>query len=264
MFSFLYRVFYDRSLFSAYVKKGGGFGFKLLFVLTLFVAFSLSLRLFFLFSAFSQKPVDDFIGHFPQIVFEKGQIVSPENKFYSYIPESGRFFFVFDTTKNPVSLKNLPPVGVYLSSDAFMTVHGNEIRRIPFVKLFRQPDFTLDQKDMRAGAEEIVSLSKFIVPLIVFVFCMPGIFCTYVAMMLSGIVLSFLVAGMVKVPLRLAERFRLAVLSSLPAGVINALGFLLGSNIRSGMLGFIITVVYMYCFLKDGSRADKIPDVVER
>ena len=48
------------------------------------------------------------------------------------------------------------------------------------------------------------------------------------------------------------ERIRLAVLSMMPWTVLNALATLLGVNIRFGVAsGLLLTLIYMFCFLKE-------------
>ena len=263
MFSFLYRVFYDRTLFSLYVEKGKGYGLKPLFFLTLFAALCLSLRLLWTFSAVTPQAVDGFVSKIPQIVFEKGEIVSPENERFSYVSQEAGFFFVFDTTKNPVNLTGLPDTGIYMTSDALVTVRRNQTHRVPFVKLFEKPDFTLDQNNIRSGIEEMLSLLKIFLPPVMFVFCIPGIFCAYVIMTLFGVVLSFFMTRQMKMPLKREQRVRLSVLSIMPAGIINVTAVLLGVHFHLGLFEIAVVAVFMYCFLKDG-RKESVPSFIEK
>ena len=263
MFSFLYRVFYDRTLFSLYVEKGRGYGVKPLFVLTLFAALCLSVRVLLSFSSVAPQAVDGFVSKTPQIVFEKGEIVSPKDERFSYVSKEAGFFFVFDTTQNPVNLTGLPETGVYMTADALMTVRRNQMHRVPLVKIFEKSDFTLDQNDIRSGIAEMLSLFKLFLPPVMFLFCMPGIFCAYFVMTLLGAVLSFFMTRRMKMPLKREQRLRLAALSVMPAGIINVTAVLLGVHFHSGWFEIAIIAVFMYCFLKDG-RKEKVPSVIEK
>ena len=263
MFSFLYRVFYDRTLFSVYVEKGKGYGVKPLLVLTLFAALCLSVRLFWTFFSFTPKAVDEFISKIPQIVFEKGEIVAPENERYSYVSEEAGFFFVFDTTKNPVDVTGLPDTGIYMTADSLVTVRRNQMHRVPLVRIFEKSDFALDQNNIRSGIEETLSLLKLFMPPVMFLFCMPGIFCAYFIMTVLGVFLSFFMTQRMKMPLKWEQRMRLAALSVMPAGIINVTASLLGVGFRLGWFEIVIVALFMYCFLKDGRKVEASP-VVER
>ena len=254
MFSFLYRVFYDRTLFFLYIKKGNGYGFKPLFFLVAFMAFCLAGRVFWLFSSFSPQLVEEFVTQVPEIVFEKGIITSPENYRYSYVSEAGNIFFVFDTESSVLNLKNLPPVGLYVSKDAVITVRQNELRRVPFVNILKKVDFTLNQENIRSAINEAVSLTKVFIPPIVFVMYFPFFFSTFFMVSLLFVLLSFLKTHMIKIQLNWKERARLVVLSIMPAGVINGIGILLNADYFLKPFNVVIVLVYMYCFLKDGQN----------
>lgn len=253
MFSFLYRVFYDRTLFSFYVKNGKGYGIKLLFILTLFIAFCLSAHLFWVFTLVSSRFVNEFVAQLPEIVVRNGVIVSPDNYHYSYISENRQIFFVFDTTGQPVNLKNLPSTGIYVTADALLTVRRNEWRRLPFVKILNKTDITLNRENLRMAINEARTMSKLVAPPVVFVLCMPGIFGAYLFMSLFFLGISFIITQALKIRLDWKERARLTALSLMPAGVINGMGILLDVGARVERLGIVIIIVYMYCFLKDGA-----------
>ena len=256
MFSFLYRVFYDRTLFFLYVKKGKGYGFKPLFFLVVFMAFCLAGRVFWLFSSISPQLVEEFVAQVPEIVFEKGIITVPENYRYSYVSKAGNLFFVFDTKSAALDLKNLPPVGLYVSKDAMITVRQNELRRVPFVNILKKVDFTLNQENIRSAINEMVSLTKIFIPPIVFVVYFPFFFSAFFMMSLLFFLLSFLMTHFVKMLLNWKERLRLVVLSIIPAGVINGVGILLNTDyFLKSFFNIGIVLVYMYCLLKDGQNA---------
>ena len=253
MFSFLYRVFYDRTLFFSYIKNGKGWGLKLLLILTLFAAFCVALRLFLLFVTLSPKLIDDFTAKVPEIVIQNGQIVSPQDRFYSYVSDNKNTFLIFDTTGNPVRLTDFPPIGIYITKEALISVRQSEINRIPFIKILKS-DISLNQDDIRNALSQAASISKITAPLLVFFFCIPGIYGTYLILSAVAIFLSFAMTHFLKAKLTFEERCRLAVLSVLPAGVINSLDVLLRIEARTDLICFAALAVYMYCFLKDGQK----------
>ena len=255
MFSFLYRAFYDRTLFSFYVKSGKGYGLKLLIILAFFMALCLAGRVFWLFNSFSPQVIETFISQVPEIVFEKGVITSPDNYRYEDISQSGRFFFVFDTTDSQVNLKELPSIGLYITKDALITVHRNEMRRIPFVNILRKVDFSLNQESLRQAAKEAFSLTKTFLPLFVIVIYFPMFFSALFFMLCFYFILSFVMTQIVKVPLTWEERVRLVALSVMPAGVVNGAEILFHTRIPLEPLSVLIALFYMYCFLKDGQNA---------
>lgn len=255
MFSFLYRVFYDRTLFGSFVKNGKGYGLKPLFVLTLFVAFCLSVRIFLIFSAVTPRLVDKIAEQLPEIVIEKGKIVSPKEYEYSYVFSNQNVFFVFDTTEEPLKLKNLPPNGIYITSDALVSVNADKIRRIPFVQLLNGKDLILNQTNMRQWGNEMVSLFRFMVPPLLFFFSIPGAFSLYFLVCVCYAVISYLMTHITGKNLSWDQRMRLAALSVMPVYILNAAGFLLGCSFQLGRIGIFITLIYMFCFLKDGDNA---------
>jgi len=258
MFSFLYRVFYDRTLFSSYIKAGKGYGLKPLVILAFFTALCLAGRVFGLFVSFSPQSMEDFISQVPEIAVENGVIVAPENYRYSHVSKNENLFFVFDTTGSVLDLRELPSVGLYVTKDAFVTVRRNEVRRIPFVNVLSNADFTLDQENLRQAVKEAFSLSKILAPFIVLVFYFPFFFCAFLFMALVCFALSFVMTQIVKLQMTWMERVRLVALSIMSAGVINGAGMLLNIGMLLGPLSMAIVLIYMYCFLKDGeSIADR-------
>ena len=259
MFSFLYRVFYDRTLFPLYVKAGKGYGLKPLIILAVFTALCLTGRVFWLFCSFSPQLMDDFVSQVSEIVFEKGVITVPDDYRYTYVSKSGNFFFVFDTTDSLVNVKGLPAIGLYITKDALVTVRRSDLRRIPFVNILRKVDFTLSRENLRQAVQEAVSLSRTFIPLIVFVVYFPFFFSAFFFMACVYFLLSFVMTQIVKVRLPWEERLRLTALSVLPAGIINGMGILLNTRVPFEPFSTAIVLIYMYCFLKDGQRmGDKV------
>ncbi len=254
MFSFLYRVFYDKTLFSSFVEQGKGYGFKLLFILTCFVALCLSVRVFFFLFSLSPELISEIAARMPEVVIEKGKIISPENYRYAYVSADKSVFFVFDTSKDPVKLQGLPKNGVYITHDAVLSVNADKIKRMPFVQLLDGADVVLDQNNMRQWGNKTVSVMKLFLPPLCFVFCLPGVFSMYFLISFFYMLISYAVTFLMKKNLLWDQRMRLAVLSILPAYVLNAISFLLDFSVRIDRMSIIITLIYMYCFLKDGER----------
>lgn len=254
MLSFLYRAFYDRTLFSRYVEKGKGYGIKLLFILVLFSALSFSLRLFVLFSSVPERMIDDFVAQMPEFIIENGAVVSPKDFKYSYVSEDKKVFFIFDTTQKTINLKELPLTGIYVTDDAILTVRRGEMRRIPLVKIVSKPNFVLDQNGMRHAINRAVHLSKIFVPPLMFVFGFPGIFIATFFMVTVSFVFSFMMTRIVAVPLNKEQRSRLAVLSVVPISVINALSIIFNAGFHGEGLTLSVILIYMFCFLKDGQK----------
>ena len=254
MFSFLYRVFYDRTLFGSFVKNGKGYGLKPLFISTLFVAFCLSVKIFLIFRAVTPQLVDQIAEQLPEIIIEKGKIVSPENYEYSYVLADQNVFFVFDTTEKPPKLKDLPKNGIYITSDALISVNADRIRRIPFVQLLNGKNLILNQTNMRQWGNETISLFRIIFPPILFFFSIPGVLSLYFLLCVFYAVISYLMTHITADSLQWDQRMRLAALSVMPACILNAVGFLLGCSFRLSRIEIFITLIYMFCFLKDGRR----------
>lgn len=258
MFSFLYRVFYDRTLFAAYVKNGRGYGIKLLFLLTCFSSMCVVVRLFFLLSSVQPRLIDDFTAQVPEIVFKNGVISSPEDMRYVYVPENKSVFFVMDTTSSAIDLKNLPQSGIYITKDALTTVRHNEMNRIPFVKFLRQTDFVLGREEIASNIKEAITLSGKIFPPMIFFFCLPGLFGAYLFMSFISFIFSFPMGRAVGTPLTGEQRIRLSVLSVTPVCVVNGMNMVLNTGFSPALLGSTVLMVFLYCFLKDGQNPDKI------
>ena len=255
MFSYLYRVFYDRTLFVSFVKNGKGYGLRTLFILTLFVAFCLSIKIFLIFSAVTPQRISQITSQLPEIIIENGKIVSPKAYEYSYIFPDQKIFFVFDTTEEPLKLKNLPPNGIYITSDALISVSLDKIKRIPFVQLLNGNDLILNQANMQQLGNEMIPVLRMIIPPLFFVFCLPGAFSVYFFVSLFYVVISYLMTSFMGKQLNWEQRMRLSALSVMPIYILNAVGFLLGSSFQLGRLGIMMTLFFMFCFLKDDDQS---------
>ena len=258
MFSFLYRIFYDRTLFPTFVKNGKGFGFKILFALTLFVGFCLSFRIFVIFSSITPQTIATVSANFPEIVIKDGRITSPQDYRYSYVFFGNTIFFVFDTTKNPPDFNGLPDIGLYVTSDALLSINSKEIKRLPLARLLNGSDLILDQGNIYQWGLDTVSKIKLFFFLFLFIFSLPGLFSLYFITCLFYMAFSFLPTYLMKKTMSWEQRFRLSVLSILPAYVLDALAFLLGVKISTELFGIFITLFYMFCLLKDDDQRENV------
>ena len=266
MFSFLYRVFFDRTLFASYVKNGRGYGIKLLLILACFGSICVAFRVLYSSSAVRPHLSDEFLDKIPEIVFQNGVISSPKNEKFVYIPENKSVFLAFDTTENPFDLKDLPPVGFYVTTEAILTVSNREIRKIPFSKLVGESDFSLTRAEIKKGVEDIFALAKIFLPPLIFLLCFPGILSAYLFMAVFAYIFSFLTGMTVKTPVSGLERMRLAVLCVTPVCVINGISLMLNITLPGpALLDSIVLMVFLYCLLKDGQyREQKTDGIFER
>lgn len=163
--------------------------------------------------------------------------------------------FRFRYDGRTAEIKNLPPNGIYITSDALVSVNADKIRRIPFVQLLNGKDLILNQTNMRQWGNEMVSLFRFMVPPLLFFFSIPGAFSLYFLVCVCYAVISYLMTHITGKNLSWDQRMRLAALSVMPVYILNAAGFLLGCSFQLGRIGIFITLIYMFCFLKDGDNA---------
>ena len=107
-FSMLYRVFYDKKLATEFIKNGKGRGGKVLFVLAVFVAFSVAVRAFLTVDALKDLPVSEMTKNMPEIVFENNKIVSPENYYASFRTGKTKSFLLSIRRKIPCRFRIKP------------------------------------------------------------------------------------------------------------------------------------------------------------
>lgn len=260
MFSFLYRVFYDRTLFDSYVGKGRGYGIKLLCVLTCFATLCIVIHVSCSFFSVPSRLTDDFLTQVSEIIVRNGRISSPENVKFIYVPENRSSFFVFDTTGQAVDLNGLPSSGIYITKEDILAVSNRETRTIKIFKIINENEFIINKDDIRKIADEISYIAKIVFPPLLFILCFPGSFFVYLFMSFLSFVFSFLMGMTVKTPLSGIERMRLAVLSVTPVCVINGMSLILTAKFPSAILSSTVLMVFLYCFLKDGQNRASVSE----
>ena len=249
LFSMLYRVFYDKKLAVEFIKNGTGRGGKVLFVLAVFVALTLSARGFLTVNALKELPVSEMTKNMPEIVFQDYKIVAPENYYAAFSDEQKTVSFVFDTSDAFV-----PPAGrgVYMSKDALIIQDTGETRIIPYQKMLTVKDLTVSREAMTAFVQRLIDAVRTFLPPIMFVVIAPVLFAWYILLSYFYGTMSYLMTYALRRELEYDERIRLSVLSLMPWMVLNALAALLDVNIRFGLAsGVLLTLIYMFCFLKE-------------
>lgn len=254
-FSLLYRVFYDRTLGFSYVRNGKGFGLKPLVVLSVFISFLVSAKVFFLFSMITPETIARISAQMPEIVVQNGIITSPKDYMYTYIAPKEDVFFVFDTTRDLPDLKELPSKGVYITARSLYSVNEKDSRPLPLDKLFRGGNFVLNQDNMHKTMESLFGYFRNFSPAIVFFLFIPGIFFMYLLVMCFYAGVSYLMTLLLKTNMPFENRLRLAALSLMPVYILNALASVGGLHIRLGYSGILITLIYMYCFFRESETA---------
>lgn len=257
-FSLLYRVFYDKKLSKDYIKNGQGWGGLPLLAMAVFFALILSLKVFLMLSLLAQEDIESVARQAPDIVVEKGQIISPENYSFMYISKDNEIFFVFDTTGSSIQFNKLPRRGIYLSKNTITSVSPREIRSVPLNKILSFSDFELNQENMLPLFERVISTLRIAIPPTLFIIWIPLIFIFYIFTAVFYMLISFAVTAiMQRDDISMNHRMRLSVLSIMPAYIFNAVASVLSLNIHLGMVGTaLMTLVFMFCFLKEEQMGD--------
>ena len=249
-FSMLYRVFYDKKLAVEFIKNGTGRGGKVLFVLAVFVALTLSARGFMTVNALKELPVSEMTKNMPEIVFQDYKIVAPENYYAAFSDEQKTVSFVFDTTSDSL----VPPAGrgVFMGKEALIVRDSGETRIIPYQKMLSVKDLTVSRESMTAFVQKLIDAVRTFLPPVMFVVIAPILFVWYILLSYFYGAMSYLMTYALRRELGYDERIRLSVLSLMPWMVLNALAALLDVNIRFGLAsGVLLTLIYMFCFLKE-------------
>lgn len=255
MFSYLYKSFYDRTLFASYVKQGRGYGFKPLFYLALTVAAVMVIKFSALLFSISPDAVAALVDEMdmPDFVIEKGLIVSPADYKKSFIDKESEFFFVIDTSGDPAQTDGLPKNGIYITDDAVTTYSLTKVTRFPIASLSQGADVTVGKDMLKKAGAEFIGLCRRIVPPTMFVFVVPVLWAYYFLAAVFYGLMSFILTFSSKTSLIWEERLRLATLSVLPAYVLNACAYIFGASVPM-YLNIVIIAVYMICFLQDGKK----------
>ena len=152
----------------------------------------------------------------------------------------------------------MPDIGLYVTSDALLSINSKEIKRLPLARLLNGSDLILDQGNIYQWGLDTVSKIKLFLPAFLFIFSLPGLFSLYFVTCIFYMAFSFLPTYLMKKTMSWEQRFRLSVLSILPAYVLDALAFLLGVKISTELFGIFITLFYMFCLLKDDDQRENV------
>ncbi len=255
-FSLLYRVFYDQTLAQKVVSDGKGAGFGPLFRLAFLASLFWALGMYMAVRPLTADILLPILEQNEEIRFEGGRITKPEGYEYVYVSPEKDFFFIFDTTQKPLSFKDLPPKGIYVTQDRLLMAGGRYAGSVPLAGMLeRYGDFSVtDGERVRGQLSRLITYLHRSFPVAVFavlgamfstVFCLCAFFFA---------VLSFFITPFFRLDMPFDMRLRLGALSFLPFAVINSVALFLGMNLTF-MTASIVTVIYMFCFLTEYSRA---------
>lgn len=254
VFSTLYRVFYDKKLAVEFIKNGHGRGGKMLLVLAFFVALSVAVRGFFNVGALKNLPVSEITENMPEIVFENDEIVSPENYYASFSDEAKTVNIVLDTRDEPFIPSSAD--GVFTRKNAVIRLNNGEIRIISYRPFSKGKSLKVTRESVLELFPKVVDVMQIISPLVVLVGVTPFYFLWFAVLSYFYVGMSYLMTYALRRKLEYDERHRLSVLSLMPWAVLNALATFLNVNIRFGTAsGLLLTLIYMFCFLKEEKDA---------
>lgn len=254
--SLLYRVFYDRTLAEKAVLNGKGAGFGILFRLAFIASLFWAAGTYMTVRPLTVGVLSPILEQNEEIRFKGGKITKPAGYEYVYVSPEKDFFFIFDTTQKPLSFKDLPPKGIYVTQDSLIAAGGRFAGSIPLSGLLeRYGDFSItDGEAARVQLSRLVTYLHRSFPAAVFfvlgvMFSAAFCFCA-----LFFAVLSFFITPFFRLDMPFDTRLRLGSLSFLPFAVLNSAALFLGIGLTF-MTASIITVIYMFCFLTEYSRA---------
>ena len=121
--SILWRSFYDRMIFPAFVLEEKTSVKKLIAVISLLAVLCSSVRMLGFMNFLSNIPVQMALENVPEIVLEDKGITTPENFQYAYNQRD--YFFVIDTTNSEVQVPDFG-YGVFLGKDHFIYTSLND------------------------------------------------------------------------------------------------------------------------------------------
>lgn len=257
MFSYLYKAFYDRTLFSSYVRGGRGYGFQPLFYLAVLAAVVAAARVTAALFGVTDADVSALVAaiDMPETVIEDGRVVSPKDFKKTIVDDKGQTFFVIDTSGDPVKTDGLPAQGIYITDDAVTVFTRTKTTRTPFAALLDGKNVTIDSGVLQTLGEEILKVCRRIVPplTLVSVALLMWVYYFFAAVFYG--LLSYLTTWAMKTGLTWEERLRLAALSVIPAYVLNVAAFVFDASVPSS-LNVVLVAVFMICFLLDGKRKE--------
>lgn len=250
-FSLLYKVFYDKKAVSEAGMNGKGWGGKVLFALSVVVAVLACFNIYGRLKTLAGTDLSGFAARMPVVVFEKGEILRPENFKLRFVQKD--FFIVVNTTdeNDPELESDLPPVGLYVRRKFLTIRNAGYVQHVSYESL--NPDgMSLAPEDIRPLFIRFVDALTKVAVFLSFVILVPFVFLTYLLFGYISALLSFSVTSAWKISMDFKTRFRVSVLAMIPALLLNQLAVVIGANIRlNWWQAMIITLVYLFCFVKD-------------
>lgn len=253
-FSLMYRSFFDMNLVSSFVKGSKAVGLKALFMLSLIVSLLAAVFSYIAFVSLSHQDIKPFLKGMPEIRLENGQIVEPKNYEKRFVNENVGFFFVFDTTGNPVSLNGLPPTGIYITRDEMTSYQGYETRTVSF-RRFADTDMTFNPDTIETTFKKTVSFLRYTPPLI-FLLLLPSVFFVYAAVTFLFTLVSHVFSFFFKQEMTFDQRVRISVISLLPIFILKAAAFFAGASINF-WVSLLLPLAYMFCYFQKFSAVQK-------
>lgn len=249
------RVFYDRTLAESFIAKGRGTGVGVLFNLALVYAAVLALAVYWLVKPLSVEIFQPVLEENETFTIENGHITAPEGYQYAYISPDKSFFFIFDTRGEPLSLKELPSAGFILTKDGFVSVFHRSVSFFPLRKLASPyRSVVLKSKDLAEKLPFLIASLQKTTPPLFFIISAGGYVLLFLFYTLLFSLVSFLMTLSFQVSMPYKVRLRLTSLSFLPFAVLNGVAQLAGIFLSFGVAS-IVTLVYMFCFVTEYSRA---------
>lgn len=266
--SILWRSFYDRMIFPAFVLEEKPSAKKLIIVVSLFAVLCSSIRMFGFMNFLSNIPIQEAMENVPEIVIEDKGVTHPENFHYTY--NRGSYFFIVDTANSTVEVPDFG-FGVILGKDHFMIKSGVNMYAEFYSAL-------LDPIKAQRGLTTL----KIVVPRDILLQIYPEVMSKtkYLALLIGGAMIflsEFLRLFLWMVILRTFTRWifnkhhifmpkdkmsKITILSMTPWVVLNQTGRVFGAVGLSGTANMLMCFTYFFVFtlywLKEVKKAQMI------
>lgn len=266
--SVLWRSFYDRMIFPAFVLEEKTSVKKLIAVISLLAVLCSSVRMLGFMNFLSNIPVQMALENVPEIVLEDKGITTPENFQYAYNQRD--YFFVIDTTNSEVQVPDFG-YGVFLGKDHFMIKSGVNAYA-EFYSAFTAP----------LKAQHGITATKIAIPSEFLLKIYPEVLSKtkYLALLIGGVMMFFseflrLFLWMIifrsftkwifakhKVFLQKVIISKITLLSMTPWVVLNQVGRAFGVSGLSGATNVLLCLTYFVVFtlywLKEVKKAQII------
>lgn len=266
--SILWRSFYDRMVFPAFVLEDKPSAKKLIAVISLFAVLCSSVRMLGFMSFLSNIPVQTAMENVPEILIEDKGITIPEN--YQYAYHHGSHFFVVDTTNSKDQVPEFG-YGVYLGKDHFMIQSGIN-RYAEFYSAILDPiktqrgltslKISIPRDILLQIYPEVLSKTKYIALLAGGIMVFLSEFIRLFLWMIILRAFTRRVFSKNKVFLPKDRMSKITILSMTPWVVVNQIGRVLGAVGLSGTANMLLCLTFFAVFtlgwLKEVKKAQLI------